>query len=488
VLGQPALRHAAARVEGRRWSPSWDGVFLAGTAAVSLAYLYLLATNTVDALRGNEQWHIPRVANPPNQWWWLPVVPGLLIAALPLLPLPSWAAIGTALCAAGALAYTLFAAQWGGGDNLMAKIINEPTGFHRAAGRITDVHDVLANYTTYLVQFELGSHVRSHPPGNLLLFEWLNDLMAAQPGLQAVTLDWGKTFVSGLPMLLGAGNPGYLMAGAVAAIPLIIGLGRVAALPVAAITRTLGEPALPATLLFLVLPTTLVHIPLLDTVYPLLTALVVLTGLAAVEHRSWALAALSGAAYALSLVFSASLAVIAIPIGIYAIFRLRWAALRPGLLFAAGWAAVWLVLWLAASLNMITVMQFMAEHQREFEAQRSYWLWFRWKWYDFAMFCGIPVAALCLKFLIESAQRWRARRPLKLDYFFAGWLAMMVVLWITPAALAEAGRLWAPLMCFAVLFAAAALPRLRGALSLVLLLEIAQVLVINRYLEVINSG
>jgi len=43
-------------------------------------------------------------------------------------------------------------------------------------------------------------------------------------------------------------------------------------------------------------------------------------------------------------------------------------------------------------------------------------------------------------------------------------------------------------MCFAVLFAAAALPRLRGALSLVLLLEIAQVLVINRYLEVINSG
>lgn len=463
-------------------------LLLAGIAALTLAYLYLLGSDTVDALRGNQQWHIPYVAHPSNQWWWLPVIPGLVIAALPLLPLPSWATIAVATCAACVFAYNLFAAQWGGGDNLLAKIINEPTGFHRAAGNIHDLGAVLAGYTQYIGQFELGSHVRSHPPGNLLLFRWLNDLMAAEPGLQAAVLNWGKTFISGLPMLLGSGNAGYLMAGAVAAIPLIIGMGRLAAVPMALIPPWLGVEPVPATLLFLVLPTTLVHIPLLDTVYPLFTSIVVLAGLAAVERKSWPLALAGGIAFALSLLFSASLVLVVVPLAIYGAFRLGWQAAWLGVVAAIGGAAVWLALWLGWRLNMVAVMEYLFQHQRDFEATRSYWLWFRWKWYDFVMFCGVPVAALCLKFLVESVGRWRERKPLRVDYFFAGWLAMMIWLWLTAAALAEVGRLWSPLMCFSVIFAAYALPRWRGALSLVLVLQIAQVMVINRYLEVINSG
>ncbi|MDE3077039.1 MAG: hypothetical protein KGJ86_16610, partial [Chloroflexota bacterium] len=104
------------------------------------------------------------------------------------------------------------------------------------------------------------------------------------------------------------------------------------------------------------------------------------------------------------------------------------------------------------------------------------------------MFDGIPVAALCVKFLVESVPRWRAGAATNIDCFFAGWMAMMVFLWISPSALAEVGRLWAPLMCFAVLFAASALPRSRWALASALALQVAQVIVINRYLEVINSG
>lgn len=479
-------RASRAAVSGRGWSR--DALILGGIAVLTIAYLYLLGSDTVDPLRGNVQWHIPYVAHPRDEWWWLPVIPGAIIAALPLLPLPSWASIGVGMCAACAFAYNLFAAQWGGGDNLLAKIINEPTGFHRAAGQITDMGAVLANYTEYIAQFALGSHVRSHPPGNLLLFRGLNDLMAAWPALQAATLNWGKTFISGLPMLLGAGNPAYLMAGAVAAIPLIIGLGRLAALPVALSAKWLGVQAVPAMLLFLVLPTTLVHIPLLDTVYPLLTGLVVLAGLAAVERASWPLGLVSGLLFGVSLLFSASLTLIVVPLIVYGLFRLRLKALPLGIAAAGGTAAVWAVLWLGWRLNMPQVMQYLSDHQRDFEATRSYWLWFRWKWYDFVMFCGIPVAALSIKFLVESIGRWRERKPLRIDYFFAGWLLMMIWLWLTPAALAEAGRLWAPVMCFAVFFAAYALPRWRGALPLVLLLEIAQVMVINRYLEVINSG
>lgn len=487
MLGQAALPPATA-VPARRLPISGEVALLAAISAVTVIYLVLLATDTVGALRGNVQWHIPYVAQPSNASWWLPVIPGLVVAALPLLPIPAWATISVAAAATCAFVYALFAAQWGGGDNLMAKIINEPTAFHRAAGQIMDLRSVLANYPQYLAQFELGSHVRSHPPGDLLLFRWLEDVMSAHAGVEAATLNWGKTFISGLPLLLQSGNAPYLMASAIAAIPLITGLGRLAAFPLAATGPYLGiEPVAP-TLLLLVLPTVLVHIPLLDTVYPLLTALVVLAGVAAIERRSWVLALSAGILFALSLFFSASLLLIALPLVVYGLLRLRWRAVWLGLAAAAGGAAIWAILWLGWRINMPAIMQYLADHQRDFEATRSYWLWFRWKWYDFVMFCGIPVAALSLKFLIESARRWRLGMPTKLDYFFVGWLAMIIWLWLTPAALAEGGRLWAPLMCFAVLFAAAALPRFRGALSVVLLLELAQTIVMNRYLEVINSG
>jgi hypothetical protein len=170
VLSETALRSPAVRAEGKRRALSWEVALLAGIAAATAIYLYLLASDTVDGLRGNSQWHIPYVAHPPNEHWWLPLIPGAIIAALPLLPLPSWAAIGAGMCAACAFAYDLFAAQWGGGDNLMAKVINAPVAFHRAAGQITNLAAVLANYPAYIAGFEPSSHLRSHPPGDLLLF------------------------------------------------------------------------------------------------------------------------------------------------------------------------------------------------------------------------------------------------------------------------------------------------------------------------------
>src|SRR5579862_2369370 len=225
VLSQTAARPVGAAA-ARRWAIPADAAWLAAIAAITAAYLWLLASDTVDGLRGNAQWHIPYVAHPANAGWWLPVIPGLVIAALPLMPLPAWAIIGLAMGATCAFAYDLFAAQWGGGDNLLAKIINEPTAFHRAAGQITDLPRVLANYPQYLATFEPSSHMPSHPPGDMLLFRWLNDLMLASPGLREATVSWGRTFVGGMNMLLSTGNPPYVMAGAVAAIPLVIGLGR----------------------------------------------------------------------------------------------------------------------------------------------------------------------------------------------------------------------------------------------------------------------
>ncbi|MBV8087543.1 MAG: hypothetical protein JO247_22265 [Chloroflexi bacterium] len=439
-------------------------------------------------MRGNAQWHIPYVSQPADQWWWLPIIPGIALCALPLVEWPLAVTLTVAMAATGAFTYTLFAAEWGGGDNLLAKIINGPTGFHSAAAQITNLRATLANFTQFMLQFEPSSHVRSHPPGDVLLFWWLQQLMAASGGLREATLNFGRGFVTGTNMLLGAGNPAAYIAAAIAAIPLIIGLGRLAAVPFAAVAGRLGAPVLASSLIFLLLPTTTVHTPLLDTVYPLLTAAVLVAGLTAVERDSRWLAGLTGVLFGLSLVAAGSLAAMLIPLVIYAVLRRGSRGLWMGLPFALGWGVAWLALWLGWGINMPAISLFLQQHQRDFEAQRSYWLWFRWKWYDFVMFCGIPVAALCIKFLVESIQRWRAAAPTRLDQFFAGWLAMMVFLWLTPSALAEVGRLWAPLMCFAAIFAAYALPKVRAALPTVLALQIVQIMVINRWLEVINHG
>ncbi|MGH2363054.1 MAG: hypothetical protein ACRDHX_00175 [Chloroflexota bacterium] len=463
----------------------------AGIAFLALTtggYLYLLASDTVDGLRGNAQWHLPYVAQPANAWWWVPLP---AVAAMLLLALSQrFQALVLALeiVAGSIFAYLLFAAQWGGGDNLLAKVLNGPTAFWSAAVQIRNLPATLRHYAAFMASVS-PSHAASHPPGDMLLFRGLNALMLSQPAWAHVVLGAGRPFISGLPMLLKAGDAPALLAGAIAAIPVVVLLGRLAAAPIALLAARLGVNGMAAGLLSLVLPTALVHLPLLDTAYPLLSAATVLIAVLATQRRSPVLALVAGVLFGASLLFTAGLLAVGLLIGIYALLTAGWrSGLILGALMLAGWAATWLLLYLIAGINLIAIFSFINHYQQEFEAQRSYWLWVRWKWYDFAMFCGLPITGLCLWFLVQSARRWRAHTPLDIDRFFVAWACMMGFLWFSPAARAEVGRLWAPMMCFAVLFAARALPRGRWPLATVLLLEIAQVMVINRYLEVINSG
>lgn len=462
---------------------------LATTAALTAVYLALLASDAVDALRGNRQWHIPPAPHPASPSWWLPLLPGVAISLLPLATLPGWATILLGAGLMSLLGPLLYQAQWGSaGDNLLAKILNGSNGFSSAAARISDLHATLAHYPAYLATFGASSHVPSHPPGDVLLFRALDGVMGSRQAWQQPVLAIGYRLVSGVPMLLAGGTPPSILAGAILSIPLLILLGRLACAPVAAIAARLDAPPAASALLFLSLPAGLLFIPLLDTVYPLLTAVVVLLGLAAIERLSWPLAGVTGLALGFSLLFTLGVAPIVLPLALYGLFRQRWAALRLAIPAAAGWAAAWLAMWLLGSINMPAIVAFIWAHQQAWEAQYSYWLWFRWKWYDFLMFGGLPLTVLTLCFLASSAGRWWHRTPRKIDLFFAGWLAMMVYLWLSPSALAETGRLWAPLYCFAALFGACALPRRRWALSLVLVLQIAQTIVLNRYLSIVSTG
>ena len=170
----------------------------------TIVYLVLLATDTVNQLRGNEQWHIPYVSHPANEWWWLPLIPGAAICLLAVARWPVWVVISAGMAATAIFVYTLFAAEWGGGDNLLAKIINGANGFQTAAAQITNLPATLRNYSAFLATFEPSSHVPSHPPGDVLLFKWLDDLMQANPGFANATLALGRPFISGIDMLLGA--------------------------------------------------------------------------------------------------------------------------------------------------------------------------------------------------------------------------------------------------------------------------------------------
>src|SRR5207237_1100147 len=144
-------------------------------------------------------------------------------------------------------------------------------------------------------------------------------------------------------------------------------------------------------LLFLVLPTTLVHIPLLDTVYPLLTALVLVSGLAAIETavnadgggphpalsrrggrgfavpsgRGFWLAGLTGLLLAGSIFYTAAAGIITIPLVVYGLLRGGWRVSWLALPAAGAGALLWLVVWLAWGINMPAILQFIAAHQAE---------------------------------------------------------------------------------------------------------------------------
>ncbi|GEM_PF-3361673 len=459
---------------------------IAFVVIVTAGYLFLLASNVLDGIRGNEQWHIPRAANPNSSWWWLPIPPGLAIAALPLLRLRRRTALvlGMALtCVFGVL---LYQAQWGGaGDNLLSKIITGKTGYYEAAVKVSDVWTILRDYPAYVATFEQSSHLPSHPPADLLLFLWLIDLMRLLPGLAGVVVAGARPFVSGLPMLISAGGAPTNLAAAMLSIPLLVVFGRLAAVPMARLADHLGVSGLGAGLAVLSLPVLLNFIPALDTIYPVMSILAVVLCVVALERRSPAIALLAGVCLGLGLFFTLGLLVALVPMSAYAIVRHRSRVIPIGLVVIAGWAAAWLGLWLIARINMLDIAAHISVHQREWEGRYTYWLWFCWKWYDFVMFCGMPVAALTARFLLLSARHWIQRRPAAIDAFFAGWLGMMIALWISPYSLAETGRTFAPLTSLAVLFAAAALPKQRWALSVFLLLQLAQVMVMNRYLEIL---
>ncbi|MBV9120865.1 MAG: hypothetical protein JOZ39_09155, partial [Chloroflexi bacterium] len=201
-------------------APAWTGqgaaspqktqrpwLFVGAIAIGAGVYLALLASHTVDGLRGNSEWHIPAAPQTASAWWWLPLPAAAAICMVPLLPLTDSLKLVCAAAANALLGYLLYAAQWGGGDNLLGKILNGSNGFYDAAVHIANLRSTLASYPAYLATFEPASHVPSHPPADVLFFYAINQLTGHWPWLTGVVLQAGRPFISGLPMLLGAGNP-----------------------------------------------------------------------------------------------------------------------------------------------------------------------------------------------------------------------------------------------------------------------------------------
>jgi hypothetical protein len=254
-----------------------------------------------------------------------------------------------------------------------------------------------------------------------------------------------------------------------------------------------------AAALTLLVPGLVLFAPIFDTVYPLFGVLAVLLFLRALEDDSIGYAGWSALAFSAATFMSVGCFVLAVMGAALVLqrmlYRERW--LRPCVAFAITFALTWLVLDVALGVNMIAIFRRIGQYQLGYEASRSYWLWLRWKPYDFAMFLGVPVTALALLYGAGVVGRLRlaARHWIALDALFLAWLATILFLDVTGVIRAEVGRLMALLMPFGAIFAVAALDtgnqtpaRYRLGLAVYLAvaaLEFAQLMVFNRYLELV---
>ena len=438
----PWLRGPAPYPPEWQWAyrspPLWP---TAGALLVLALALALLAASAQPRLRLH-----PRVAG-----GWLVVAAVLLGAVLPVVLL--------AREPAGAL------------RALMARTVSfSVTSYHTVAisEDARDPGSFVRRHAELLPRLaSFAKHAATHPAGPVLLFRASVAACERSPALTEALLGAaGVPWRDFAPPLTREARAGGLL-GALA-------LGLLAALtawPLAALGRGLGFSPLAASrlaLLWALVPGPSLFAPRLDAAIALPVVGFAALLLASQRRRGLALAALAlgagacaGAALWLSYGSAAFLAIAAAAVLAAA------SAGQPG--EAACWQRGAAALAVAAAVALLVAFgvpallggdpllamrKALAIHRAEFTAPRRYALWLVFDPVDFAALVGVPVAVLALCRAAADAAAVLRRRALRAaDAFGLAIACGLAALVLSGLTRGEVGRLWIPLMPFALLLA-----------------------------------
>jgi hypothetical protein len=450
-----------------------------------------------------------------GQWVWnrypAPVWDRLLLAALPVfLVLAGLTVFGAAQMRAasraaraatlGILVFLAFALQlafgYAGEGGLYECLFNltgpKASVYLRDAeavhARKAGVGSWLAGYEEHIRRFSVQTS--THPPGPTLCMVALYGFYADRPALAERV---SRAVEARLPTAGALGRLEALVLGlegnwprratAWTAALLFKLLAAMLVVPVYLLAARRKGPAvgLQAAGLAAVVPSIVMFSPGFDQVYPTLAAALLLAVDAAVERNSWLLGVAAGTAgmlcMQLSLAFGAVILLCVICATLKAAGRGAGGevagrvpafrrALRPALGAAGGFLAPVIACMAALGFNAFAVWVRCAAHNDRFHAAfgRTYWPWVWVNVVEFAVFLGVPVAALAavaVGGLLRDAAR-RGRVAVCGGDLLVAALVTGGMLAVTGRTLGETARVWMFLAPFAVVAGAQAVGVLEG--------------------------
>lgn len=338
---------------------------------------------------------------------------------------------------------------------------NQASGYFTVAQEIEHLPTFLRQFPELMPHFTPDPHPRSKPPGIVLLYWGVEQLLTPFPALTHSLGNWargircGDLWLASLPDRALAANTlmGILT-------PVVSALIIIIAYSLAASWRGPQAGWLAAGLVAL-MPGRLLFTPHLDTVYPLLTLLALWLVEKGWQRQRPFLAYAAGLVLSLMTFFSLVNGLSAVVVGLFLVVRAgcvdesfpaRLKRFWPhAAALVGGTLTLWAIYWIGSGVTPLDIYRAAAPARHDLA--RSYWLWLAGNVYDLAIFAGLPAFLLALPSLTGlPAAAWR-ERPWLPALSIAFWTTLLL-LDLSGMIRGEVGRIWLMLAPLPALLAA----------------------------------
>lgn len=336
------------------------------------------------------------------------------------------------------------------------RIINpELNGYFTAALTITSLPEFLRNYNTLMLDFVY--HAKAHPPGAILFFYYIDQLMQFFPALG----NWAMQQVPSRPDVLADWQPlvasqkATVFASALI-IPLLSGFSMIPLFFTAKLLYGV-KTALRSVFVLAVIPSLLFFIPINDAFLHVFTITAFCFFVYGLRNNSPLLLVGAGATIFLGVFFNLSL--LPVLVLFFAYFLLHEYTLlkkqfvtffKKGLYFLLGLFFPFLLLFVVFQFNFImmtaTIMKYVPDVHT-----RSYLIWIVYNLYDFFIFAGIPVLIvyfMAIKNMVGIVIKKSVKHA---DLLLIAFTLMIVIVNFSGSVRGETGRIWIPYIPFLVL-------------------------------------
>lgn len=373
---------------------------------------------------------------------------------------------------------------------LLHRIIDpELNGYFTASLSIQNINVFLKNYKDTMLSYVY--HAKSHPPGAILLFYFLKQLITPFNFFInfANNLNPAHSDVKQLWNILLPINK----ATALFAAFFIPFLSTFSLIPLYFSAKILygTRVALRSIFLFFLIPTIVFFIPINDAFLHLFSITAFFFLLKGLEKKQKISFFLSGLFLLLGVLFNLSLIPILILLSLFALLFLRnkktpliKGYIIGGIFFSLGFFLPLLFLNLFFHFNFLQVIQTITKYAPGNMA-RSYSLWIYYNLQDFLIFCGIPIAIIFFLMIKQSFLQIIKKQFKKLDPLFISFFIMIISLNFSGFVLGEVGRLWSPYIPFMILitvnFVTNKLKFSDKLFAVILVLQVVQLLVMQEF-------